>query len=212
MIRTLTSSAVLALSLLSAASLVHAQPWVAGEHYRVLDNPVRTASDNGVEVAEVFWYGCPHCYDLKPLAEAWEADAPDYINYVKLPAALGRSWEPHAYAFYALEAMGELDKVHDALFDALAGERRPLNTPEALADFVAGYGVDTEKFLENYNSFGVRARVQQAQAKIRGARITGTPTMLVDGKYVVSASMAGGHENTLKVVEYLAEKERSGAE
>lgn len=212
MIRTLTSSAVLALSLLSAASLVNAQPWVAGEHYRVLDNPVRTASDNGVEVAEVFWYGCPHCYNFKPLAEAWEAEAPDYINYVKLPAALGRSWEPHAYAFYALEAMGELDKVHDALFDALAGERRPLNTPEALADFVAGYGVNAEKFLENYNSFGVRARVQQAQAKIRGARITGTPTMLVDGKYVVSASMAGSHENTLKVVEYLAEKERSGAE
>ena len=212
MIRTLTSSAVLALSLLSAASLVNAQPWVAGEHYRVLDNPVRTASDNGVEVAEVFWYGCPHCYNFKPLAEAWEAEAPDYINYVKLPAALCRSWEPHAYAFYALEAMGELDKVHDALFDALAGERRPLNTPEALADFVAGYGVNAEKFLENYNSFGVRARVQQAQAKIRGARITGTPTMLVDGKYVVSASMAGSHENTLKVVEYLAEKERSGSE
>ena len=212
MIRTLTSSAVLALSLLSAASLVNAQPWVAGEHYRVLDNPVRTASDNGVEVAEVFWYGCPHCYNFEPLAEAWEAEAPDYINYVKLPAALGRSWEPHAYAFYALEAMGELDKVHDALFDALAGERRPLNTPEALADFVAGYGVNAEKFLENYNSFGVRARVQQAQAKIRGARITGTPTMLVDGKYVVSASMAGSHENTLKVVEYLAEKERSGSE
>ena len=212
MIRTLTSSAVLALSLLSAASLVNAQPRVAGEHYRVLDNPVRTASDNGVEVAEVFWYGCPHCYNFKPLAEAWEAEAPDYINYVKLPAALGRSWEPHAYAFYALEAMGELDKVHDALFDALAGERRPLNTPEALADFVAGYGVNAEKFLENYNSFGVRARVQQAQAKIRGARITGTPTMLVDGKYVVSASMAGSHENTLKVVEYLAEKERSGSE
>jgi len=212
MIRTLTSSAVLALSLLSAASLVNAQPWVAGEHYRVLDNPVRTASDNGVEVAEVFWYGCPHCYNFKPLAEAWEAEAPDYINYVKLPAALGRSWEPHAYAFYALEAMGELDKVHDALFDALAGERRPLNTPEALADFVAGYGVNAEKFLENYNSFGVRARVQQAQAKIRGARITGTPTMLVDGKYVVSASMAGSHENTLKVVEYLAEKERSWSE
>ena len=70
---------------------------------------------------------------------------------MKLPAALGRSWEPHAYAFYALEAMGELDKVHDALFDALAGERRPLNTPEALADFVAGYGVNAEKFLENYN-------------------------------------------------------------
>lgn len=212
MIKKLTSSVILALSLWSAISVANAEPWVAGEHYRVLDNPVRTVSDNGVEVAEVFWYGCPHCYNFKPLAEAWEENAPDYVNYVKLPAALGRSWEPHAYAFYALEAMGELDKVHDALFDALAGERRPLNTPEALADFVAGYGVDAEKFLENYNSFGVRAKVQQAQAKIRGARITGTPTMLVDGKYVVTASMAGSYENTLKVVEYLVEKERGGSE
>ena len=116
-------------------------------------------------MAEVFWYGCPHCYNFKPLAEAWEAEAPDYINYVKLPAALGRSWEPHAYAFYALEAMGELDKVHDALFDALAGERRPLNTTDALADCVAGYGVNAEKSLDNYNSFGGLARGTEARTK-----------------------------------------------
>lgn len=201
------------LTALMAAPLATAQStWEEGTHYRELSNPVRTASDSGVEVAEIFWYGCPHCYNFKPLAEAWEAQAPDYVNYVKLPAALGASWEPHAYAFYALEAMGELDKVHDALFDALAGERRPLNDAEALGDFVAGYGVDAATFVETYNSFGVRARVQQAQAKIRGARVTGTPTMLVDGKYVVTASMAGSHENVLKVVEFLAEKERAAAQ
>src|SRR5690554_210464 len=117
-------SAVVFIVALVAASLAHAQPWQEGTHYRTLDNPVRTASDSGVEVAEVFWYGCPHCYNFKPLAEAWEESAPEYISYVRLPAALGKSWEPHAYAFYALDAMGELDKVHDALFDALAGERR----------------------------------------------------------------------------------------
>lgn len=211
MIRTFGSAAVLALSLF-AATAASAQSWQDGTHYRTLDNPVRTASDNGVEVAEVFWYGCPHCYNFKPLAEAWEENAPGYVDYVRLPAALGRSWEPHAYAFYALEAMGELDNVHDALFEALAGDRRPLNSAETLADFVAGYGVDAEEFVDTYNSFGVRARVQQAQAKIRGARITGTPTMLVNGKYVTSASMAGSHENVLKVVEYLAEQERGEAE
>ena len=129
---------------------------------------------------------------------------------MKIPAALGRSWEPHAKAFYALEAMGQLDKVHDALFDALAGERRPLNSGEALADFVAGYGVDGEEFLKHYNSFGVNAKMQQAQAKIRGARVTGTPTMLVDGKYRVTASMAGSHEAALEVVDYLIEQERAG--
>jgi len=189
-----------------------AQSWEEGVHYRKLETPVRTASESGVEVAEVFWYGCPHCYNFKPLAEAWEADAPDYVNYVRIPAALGQSWEPHARAFYALEAMGELEKVHDALFDALAGERRPLNDGESLADFVAGHGVDPEEFLKNYNSFGVNAKMQQAQAKIRGARVTGTPTMLVDGKYTVTASMAGGHEAVLKVVDYLVEKENNAGQ
>jgi len=211
MIRSLGVAAFLAMAV-AVTGVANAQSWEEGVHYRKLDTPVRTASENGVEVAEVFWYGCPHCYNFKPLAEAWEADAPDYVNYVRIPAALGRSWEPHARAFYALQAMGELDKVHDALFDALAGERRPLNDGEALADFVAGYGVDPEEFLNNYNSFGVNAKMQQAQAKIRGARVTGTPTMLVGGKYVITASMAGGHEAVLNVVDYLVQKEHGAGE
>lgn len=211
MIRSLGVAAFLALAV-AGTGTANAQSWEEGVHYRKLDTPVRTESDNRVEVAEVFWYGCPHCYNFKPLAEAWEADAPDYVNYVRIPAALGRSWEPHARAFYTLEAMGELDKVHDALFDALAGERRPLNDGESLADFVAGHGVDPDEFLKNYNSFGVNAKMQQAQAKIRGARVTGTPTMLVDGKYTVTASMAGGHEAVLDVVDYLVEKERGAGE
>jgi thiol:disulfide interchange protein DsbA len=186
----------------------NAQSYEEGRHYVALDVPVRTASETGVEVAEVFWYGCPHCYSFKPVVESWAENKPDYVDYVKIPAALGASWVPHAKAFYALEAMGELDKVHDALFDALAGERRPLNSGEALADFVAGYGVDGETFLKNYNSFGVNARMQQAQSKIRGARVTGTPTMLVAGKYRVTASMAGSHEAVLDVVDYLVEQEK----
>ncbi|SFN16616.1 thiol:disulfide interchange protein DsbA/DsbL [Marinobacter pelagius] len=211
MIRSLGVAALLAMAV-AVTGTASAQSWEEGVHYRKLDTPVRTASESGVEVAEVFWYGCPHCYNFKPLAEAWEADAPDYVNYVRIPAALGQSWEPHARAFYALESMGELEKVHDALFKALAGERRPLNDGESLADFVAGHGVDPEEFLKNYNSFGVNAKMQQAQAKIRGARVTGTPTMLVDGKYTVTASMAGGHEAVLKVVDYLVEKENSAGQ
>ncbi|MBK1850818.1 thiol:disulfide interchange protein DsbA/DsbL [Marinobacter sp. 1-4A] len=189
----------------------NAADWQEGTHYKKLDTPVRTDTDSGIEVAEVFWYGCPHCYNFKPLAESWEAKAPDDVNYVRIPAALGRSWVPHAQAFYALEAMNSLDKVHDALFEALAGQRRPLNDGESLANFVADHGVDREEFLNNFNSFGVNARMQQAQSKIRGARITGTPTMLVNGKYTVSASMAGSLEATLAVVDYLVEKERSAA-
>ncbi|MCL7943155.1 thiol:disulfide interchange protein DsbA/DsbL [Marinobacter sp. ATCH36] len=201
-----------ALSILAMSFVVQANaaPWEAGKHYQELDSQVRTASDSGIEVAEVFWYGCPHCYTFKPLIENWAEDRPDDVNYVKIPAALGSSWEPHAKAFYALETMGELDKVHDALFEALAGERRPLNSGEALAGFVANHGVDGEEFLKNYNSFGVNAKMQQAQSKIRGARVTGTPTMIVNGKYRITASMAGGHEEVLEVVDYLVEQEREG--
>jgi thiol:disulfide interchange protein DsbA len=210
MTRTFRAAGFLAMTLAVAfAAPANAETWEEGTHYEKLETPVQTDSDGKIEVAEVFWYGCPHCYRFKPLVEAWEKTLPDDVDFVMLPAALGRSWEPHARAYYALESMGELDKVHDALFDALAGEHQQLNTPEALADFVADHGVDRDEFLKNYNSFGVNARMQQAQSKIRGARITGVPTMLVNGKYKVSASMAGSHEAVLKVVDYLIDKERS---
>lgn len=212
MIRTLGAATILA-AMFAFGAPASAETWEEGTHYQKLDTPVRTDDNGKIEVAEVFWYGCPHCYNFKPVVEAWEDDMADDVEFVLMPAALGRSWEPHARAFYALDAMGELHKVHDALFEALAGERRPLNSPEALADFVAGHGVDAEAFLKNYQSFGVNARMQQAQSKIRGARITGVPTMLVNGKYKVSASMAGSHEATLEVVDYLVAKERAeGAE
>ncbi|MCK0105882.1 thiol:disulfide interchange protein DsbA/DsbL [Marinobacter sp. S0848L] len=207
MIRTLSLIVTMAAAL-AVSGVASADTWKNGVHYRTLSTPVSTAADSGVEVAEVFWYGCPHCYNFKPLSEAWAEKAPDYVNYVRLPAVLGESWAPHAFAFYALESMGELDKVHDALFEALAVERRPLNSAEALADFVADHGVDAEAFVEAYNSFAVRSRVRQAQTKIMGAQVTGTPTMLVNGKYVVTATMARGHENVLKVVDYLVSKEQ----
>jgi len=211
MLRSL-STAVTFLAAFAIAGQVSAAEWQEGTHYKELSSPVRTDSSETIEVAEVFWYGCPHCYNFKPLVESWAEDVPEDVDFVKIPAALGQSWEPHAKAFYALEAMGELDKVHDALFDALARDRRPLNSGEALAEFVSDHGVNGEEFLKTYNSFGVNARMQKAQSKIRGARITGTPTMLVNGKYTVSASMAGSHEAVLEVVDYLIEQERNAAE
>lgn len=168
-----------------------------------------TANEGKIEVAEVFWYGCPHCYNFKPIIEAWEKQLPEDVDFVLLPAALNRSWAAHAQTFYALQAMGKLDKqMHDALFDALAGEHRRLNTADALADFVAGHGVDKAAFLKSYNSFGVNALMQKAQSKIRGARITGVPALIVNGKYRISGSDAGSYENMLKIADFLVEKER----
>lgn len=187
--------------------------WEEGRHYERLDTPIRTASDDKIEVQEVFWYGCPHCYQFKPLVESWASELPEDVEFTMLPAALGRTWEVHARTFFALEALDKLNQTtNDALFDALAGERRPLNSVEALAGFLADYDVDPEAFTSAFNSFGVNARFQQAQSKVRGARITGVPAMLVNGKYKVSGTSAGGHEAMIDVVNYLIEKERTAAE
>ncbi|EMP55133.1 DSBA oxidoreductase [Marinobacter santoriniensis NKSG1] len=209
MFRTFGVAAFLALAVMVTGTASAETQWQEGVHYKKLETPVPTESEKGIEVAEVFWYGCPHCYHFKPLAEAWEKNAPDYVNFVRIPAALGKSWEPHARAFYALEAMGQRKKVHDALFEALAGEHKRLNDGKSLAAFLATKGIDPDEFLKNYNSFGVNAKLQQAQAKVRGARVTGTPTMLVNGKYTVTATMAGSFENMLKVVDFLVAKEHA---
>nr|WP_227545964.1 thiol:disulfide interchange protein DsbA/DsbL [Marinobacter fonticola] len=183
--------------------------WQEGTHYEKMSTPLPTGNPEKIEVTEVFWYGCPHCYDFKPLIEEWEKNAADDVEFILLPAALGSSWETHARAFYTTQALGVLDETHSPMFDALARDRKPLNTPERIADYLADYGVDKEKFIKTFDSFGVNAKMQQAQSKVRAARITGVPTMVVNGKYKVSASMAGNHENMIEVIDYLVEKERS---
>jgi len=185
-----------------------AQQWEEGTHYKKLSDPVRTVDESKIEVAEVFWYGCRHCQTFKPMAEEWEESEPEDVNYVRIPEALGDTWEPHARAFYTLEALGAMnDEIHTALFEALAGERRQLGTAEELATFLSEYGVDEDEFIKTFDSFGVNAKMKQARAKVIGGDVTGTPTVLVNGKYQVTASMAGGHEKVLEVVDYLVEQE-----
>ncbi|MGP4845162.1 thiol:disulfide interchange protein DsbA/DsbL [Marinobacter sp. 1Y8] len=194
--------------LLPMAAWVNAADFVAGEDYEVMSNPLPTRNPDEVEVTEVFWYGCPHCYAFKPFIEAWEESKADDVDFEMLPAALGRSWEVHARAYYTLQALGVLDKTNSAMFDALARDHKQLNTPEAIGAFLTDYGVDKDAFVKAFDSFGVNAKMQQAQSRVRAARITGVPTVIVNGKYKVSASTAGGHEQMIEVIDYLVAKER----
>jgi len=191
-----------------AFSVAAQDAWQEGKHYERLANEVSAASGEGIEVVEIFWYGCGYCLEFEPYVQAWKEDVADDINFVYLPAPMNRAAVEHAKAFYASEAIGARDKTHDAFFQALAGERKSLNSASDLADFVAGQGVDREAFLKAYNSFGVKAQIQRAMSVLRGAQVTGTPTMLVAGKYRTSPGMAGGYEEALAVVSYLVEKER----
>ncbi|ETX12541.1 thiol:disulfide interchange protein [Marinomonas ushuaiensis DSM 15871] len=179
-----------------------------GNGYTTIKTPVRTADPSKVEVTEIFWYGCPHCYSLEPITLAWEKNAPSDVDFKFLPAVFGRNWLAHAKAFYVADLLGIEDKVRADIFNTIHVERRPLNSEDALASFFAKYDVSEDEFRKLYNSFAVNSRLSQADAKIRAYGARGVPGLIVNGKYLVSAQTANGNENIYKVVDFLIEKER----
>jgi thiol:disulfide interchange protein DsbA len=183
-------------------------PYIAGQHYSVLEEPVRTRDANKIEVVEVFWYGCSHCFRFEPLVQRWHADLAEDVDFWQSPAMWRDNMVVHAQAFYTARALKILGKVHGPLFNALNVEKKRLDDEDELADFFAGFGVDKKKFSATYNSFAIKGQVDQANRRARSYKISGTPEMVVNGKYRVSAGMAGGQANMLKVVNYLIEKER----
>ncbi len=198
------SSAVLA----EGAKESESVEWVAGKHYKVLPYAVRTRDASKVEVVELFWYGCPHCYKFNPMVHHWSEGLADDVDFWLSPATFGKAWVVHAQAFYAAEVLGIQEKMHQPLFDAIIRDRKPLGSESELAKFFANYGVDPKDFKKAYNSFSVKSMVDQANARGRSYRATGVPALIVNGKYRVSASEAGSNENMLKVVDFLIAKEK----
>ena len=185
-----------------------AEEFTAGIDYAVLPNPIKTSAPKGkVEVMEMFWYGCPHCYHFEPHLKKWEKNKPEAAYFVHLPAALNPSWVIHARAYYAAEQLGVLDTFHEALFIALHEQRRRMNTADSLARFAASLGIDEEKFRAAMNSTETNSAILKAQQIGYQSMADGVPMILVDGKYKVSGSLAGSYDRMLKIVNYLVEKE-----
>jgi thiol:disulfide interchange protein DsbA len=196
----------------SAAAKTAAAPSVAtgGERFIRIAQPVRTANPNKIEVTEVFWYGCSHCYDFDPMLEAWVKQLPADVEFKRSPAMWNELMVVHAKAFYAAEALGVLEQVHGPLFTAINVDRNPLRDSAAIEKlFVAHSEVDAEKFRKTFDSFGVNSQVKQADARARAYGIAGTPEIIVNGKYRVTGRSAGGKAEMLKVAEELIAKERA---
>ncbi|MCB1736116.1 MAG: thiol:disulfide interchange protein DsbA/DsbL [Gammaproteobacteria bacterium] len=184
-----------------------------GIEYQVIKPALRATPDNGtVEVAEVFWYGCPHCYHLEPDVDAWLARKPANVQFVRLPAPLNPSWAVHSRAFYAAEAMGVLDKIHVPLFDAIHKDKRQLFSDAALAEFFAEQGVDATEYLTTARSFGVAKEVRRAASLGRKWGVHGVPAIVVNGKYLTNVESAGGTAAKLfALIDYLVAKESPSA-
>jgi thiol:disulfide interchange protein DsbA len=194
--KSLIRSLVVAVTLMgSGAALAEAQ---LGKDYTLL-NPPQPTNTKKIEVLEFFFYGCSHCYHLHPLLSAWKKTMPKDVELTYLPTVFRDTWEPMAYTYYALESLGKEAQLHDALY-------RAWNDEDKIADFVAQHGVDRTKFTAAYGSFAMKSMVTRAEQMIRSYRINGTPTLVVDGKYVIEGLQPEETIQTLKRVIVMARK------
>lgn len=187
--------------------------FVEGTHYQRIDVPVETGFENEspaqVEVVEVFSYMCIHCYSFDPLLQSWEENMPEQAVFNRVPAVFSDDWALMARAFYTAEILGISKEMHEPLFKAIHVKPMNLRNEDQMASLFNEAGaVSEEEFTKAYNSFFVRSRVMQAQAKSRAYGITGVPTMIVNGKYRVDGRMAGSNQGMLDVVDFLVEQER----
>ncbi len=186
-----------------------AKTYVAGTDYDLITPPVRAVDPGKIEVAEFFWYGCGHCYSFEPILQAWEKTIPKDVSVRRIPAVWQEKMELHAKAFYTAEALGVLDTMNPVLFQAMNVDRKPLSSQAEIAALFTAHGVSEADFNKAFNSFGVSSQVRQAVAIGKAAQLTGTPALMVNGKYHVSGRKAGSQADMLKVVDFLIEKERA---
>lgn len=190
--------------------LVHAG-FEEGVKYQRIANPQPTSMAEKIEVLEFFWYGCPHCYQLEPEVEDWLQNNPDDVAFVRMPAVLGPSWELLTRAFYTAELLDATDKIHKPLFERLHKARKKIRNTDELKAFFVEQGVSAEDFDNTFSSFAVITKTNRSKQVSGLYGITGVPAMVVNGKYLVTAKMAGSNKQMLDVVDYLVEQERGSS-
>jgi len=194
----------------SLSSFAQAQRYIAGTHYTILEPSVRTANAGKIEVLEIFWYGCPGCYSFEPVLNDWADNRADDIDFVRFPGIFNSLMKVHAQIFYMSQALGITDQTHAKVFDALVPQRRAIRSEQQAVNLFVEFGVDRIEAEKAFNSFAVRTRTNQAQKLTRDYKPTSTPSMVVNGKYLVSlVGPVNTTQEMLRVVDFLAEKERN---
>lgn len=207
--RTFIGLGIGGLALLGAGALGYAA-MTAGKDYVALSQPLPVDSGDKVEVTEFFWYGCPHCFDLEPLMNQWLKNLPKDVEFRRQPTIFSNaSWVPGAKIYYTLESLGELDRLHGKVFDAIHVDRLNLDNEVVLFDWMAKQGVDRNKFANTYNSFAVQSKVKRAEQLSRQSKISGVPAVIVDGKFMTAASLTGSFESMFTTLDQLIQKARS---
>lgn len=189
---------------------------VPNSNYSMTEQVIPTDTPAKVEVTEIFWYGCPHCYQMEPLMSAWVKKLPSDVYFKRVPGLPRPDWAPMAKAYYALETLGLVEKLHVPLFDAIHKQHvlRPDDEKGTIDWITKQSGLDRKKVEEAFNSFSSSTKLNRAMQIFRASGATGVPTIIVDGKYMTSATMAGSSQDALDVTDALiniARKDKAGA-
>jgi thiol:disulfide interchange protein DsbA len=208
MLRLLRTVAISIIALFSLS--VTAQPqYQEGVHYELIEPTVHTGISDKVVVSEFFSYGCGHCFNFEPLLESFENRLPEGVVVQRIPVIWNNNagMKLLAKTYYSAQILDVLDPVHGAMFNAIHRQRKRISTPEAVRAVFVDSGVDGNKFDRVFSSFGTDSMVRQAAARTEGARINGTPSLMVNGKYRIDTRQAGSQANMLKIAAFLADKE-----
>lgn len=179
-----------------------------GAEYRLID-PQPPAPDGRIEVIEFFWYGCPFCYELQPALEDWVKRIPADVTLRRIPAILRDAWAPHVRVYYTLEALGELGRLHQQVYHSYHVEELHMSKPDVMAQWAVRHGIARESWLAAYDSAEITQKVEQAKALTRTYEVRGTPTLVVDGRYLTSSGMAGSVRGVMPVVDELVRLSRA---
>ena len=171
------------------------------DNFKQTKNEIETSSQGKIEVIELFWYGCGHCFNLAPVVSKWAKQQDSSVNYQKMPVTWGPVHQLHAKLFYTIEALGVGDTAHSAVFAAMHKEGNFLASEGAILKFLEKLGMDRSETIKYMNSFSVRQKVKRATELSKQFKVTATPMIFIDGRYRIEAK--GGHSKMLKVVDHV---------
>ncbi len=203
------------LTQLPAQDQLPAGKWQVGKNYSPIVPAQPTSVGPGkVEVVEVFWYGCSHCYELDPYLESWKKNKAAYVEFVRIPVMWGPAHKSHARFYYTLQALGRDKDLHAKVFDTIHRGGNPLlgndeeSSYKAQLAFAKANGIDEKKFTDTYRSMWVETKLRQAEELTKRYRVEGVPLMVVNGKYSADVGSAGGHSQLVSLLNDLAASEK----
>lgn len=200
----------------STASAPRVWKFSEGKHYhRLVPTQPTVGGADKIEVAEVFWYGCPHCLTFEPAINGWAENVPANARFIRIPAVWNPLAKLHGRLYYTKEVLARNDKLadvkafHAAVFTEFHRKGNHLTSEDSIQKLFERFGVSKDDFFNTWNSFEVDQKVRVANDLVRRYNVTGVPAMVINGKYRSGAGPdeAGSIATLLEVIDELIERE-----